>query len=973
MSLPGIPSCANGIMRPWGLGFDKGVGYLGMVCDASISRVSTDLIGYVFSFDPANPQAGLTLELTINLGTYHSYKPWSYLWSQVHKDDFSPQPVVSDIAITEEGDMIINIMDRWGHQMGLGQPKALSGDNSTITATALGDMLYACYDGSSWALEGTVPSCPQLNTDTGTNTSYGLTTMEYFEDLSGDGSAEANQGASLLLLGTQDLISIVMDPIAPGEPTGTNYWSTGGYYWYDHTTGDKFQWTRVYPREWQGSFGKANGLGDIDFVNMGPQPLEIGNRVWIDTDEDGVQDPEELPIPDVSIELLDNLGNVVGTTITDANGTWYFNTSNVTGGILPYSTYTVRIASSDWSSGSGTGTLQGYLLTTADTDITIDGDFRDSDATLVSNIPTISVTTDDYGQNNHTLDMGFREAVTCVPIPDIVLACDSIGAPSSYDLPDATDGSMWSLLYTPSGTSASIDPTTGLITNLSTAGDYVAILGGGACIDTVHVVQPVCNLPCLCYQATQEGYADFSALGTTIISGAATGSFVAPIPGHGSMTVDYSITSGGRVRQEPTTFTSLDALAYTSLYTSDVPWPVQPIYLETSAGNTQTINFTFDTPIADFDFIVYDVDQNDQVVITATDADGNVITDLSNWIVMGTGDATTAVASGQTTGTVGATPTYDAATGTISSPENINHNRPFIAIRPDELIKSISISFTSSTTGNHVYFDIYGTLSSASAPCCPVCTLTVDSAVPTACSNNLYDVDVTVSYINPAVGDIIINVGGTDYTFTPDGNSPDTLTVTGITADAAQDVDVSATFVNDTVCTDTLVAAYDAPCACNVDCDDGNCMNGLETYDAASCACVPGTPVTPLTCDDGNCMNGVETWSDATCACIPGTPVTPLTCDDGNCMNGVETWSDATCACVPGTPVTPLTCDDGNCMNGVETWSDATCACIPGTPVTPLTCDDGNCMNGVETWSDASCACVPAHQLHRLPVMMVTV
>ncbi|MBP7274011.1 MAG: hypothetical protein KA974_09215, partial [Saprospiraceae bacterium] len=108
-------------------------------------------------------------------------------------------------------------------------------------------------------------------------------------------------------------------------------------------------------------------------------------------------------------------------------------------------------------------------------------------------------------------------AAVCTPTPDIALPCNGTSAPTSYDLPDATDGSTWSLLYTPSGTSVSIDPTTGLISNLSTAGDYVAILGGGTCLDTVHIVQPACNLPCLCYQAAQEGYADFSDFGTIIV------------------------------------------------------------------------------------------------------------------------------------------------------------------------------------------------------------------------------------------------------------------------------------------------------------------------------------------------------------------------------------------------------------------------------------------------------------------------
>ena len=97
------------------------------------------------------------------------------------------------------------------------------------------------------------------------------------------------------------------------------------------------------------------------------------------------------------------------------------------------------------------------------------------------------------------------------------------------------------------------------------------------------------------------------------------------------------------------------------------------------------------------------------------------------------------------------------------------------------------------------------------------CTLTVDSAVPTACTpvTNTYNLAVTVSYSGQPTGDITINVGGTNYTFTPDGTSPDTYTVTGLTSNGTTGVDVSATFVGDNACTNTLADAYNAPSSCS--------------------------------------------------------------------------------------------------------------------------------------------------------------
>ena len=62
----------------------------------------------------------------------------------------------------------------------------------------------------------------------------------------------------------------------------------------------------------------------------------IGDRVWLDTDGDGVQDVGEPGIANVALELRDGLGNVVATTTTDADGNYLF-----TG--IPPGTYTVDV------------------------------------------------------------------------------------------------------------------------------------------------------------------------------------------------------------------------------------------------------------------------------------------------------------------------------------------------------------------------------------------------------------------------------------------------------------------------------------------------------------------------------------------------------------------------------------------------------------------------------------------------------
>jgi protocatechuate 3,4-dioxygenase beta subunit len=54
-------------------------------------------------------------------------------------------------------------------------------------------------------------------------------------------------------------------------------------------------------------------------------PLAIGDYVWFDNNADGIQDSDEDPIADVTVELLDKDGKVLATTTTDADGHYVFD------------------------------------------------------------------------------------------------------------------------------------------------------------------------------------------------------------------------------------------------------------------------------------------------------------------------------------------------------------------------------------------------------------------------------------------------------------------------------------------------------------------------------------------------------------------------------------------------------------------------------------------------------------------------
>jgi len=66
------------------------------------------------------------------------------------------------------------------------------------------------------------------------------------------------------------------------------------------------------------------------------ETLSIGSTVFLDPNDNGIQDPGEAGIPGILVEVLDAAGNVVGSDTTDSDGNYYV-------GGLAEGTYTVRI------------------------------------------------------------------------------------------------------------------------------------------------------------------------------------------------------------------------------------------------------------------------------------------------------------------------------------------------------------------------------------------------------------------------------------------------------------------------------------------------------------------------------------------------------------------------------------------------------------------------------------------------------
>ena len=380
-----------------------------------------------------------------------------------------PQPILSDIEILSDGSFVVGLMDRFTMQMGANNIRptemsvTLPWQGSLFEANVTGDTVLLCKTGATtWVQEAsttlsdsqqaggcvgvttvggqTHQSAPRPFLGTFVNQDYQPSNkgyLQFFDDNVCAGSQrldgltwmrdicsqvvlinhlQTSQGGLAVwpLSGAQELVTSAMDP--------DNSVYTGGVRWYDTANGDT-KWGTVFTvgsDDATVSFRKSASMGDVEIL-CDQAPVQIGNRVWIDTNGNGIQDPEETPVAGVAVRLYDTAGTtLLGTAVTDAQGQYYFS-SNLTeaaagngdhlgGGLTAGQSYKIRLdRPEDYAAG---GPLSGYQLTqaTATSPATSLDTSVDSNATTVSNYPEIAVAAVLVGVNNHTYDVGFVQA-----------------------------------------------------------------------------------------------------------------------------------------------------------------------------------------------------------------------------------------------------------------------------------------------------------------------------------------------------------------------------------------------------------------------------------------------------------------------------------------------------------------------------------------------------------------------------------
>ena len=420
LAIGSLPACIDGVARPFALKVYDGNLYVGITCtgenaannldntNVNVVVNALDLSSNVWSTVLTSPAFTHTTGGAHN-GQCNQWRPWTGDESRLHiYESFGspvnyaccdPQPILSDVDFDIDGNMMLGILDRGGHQWGYANYSPNLSDNRLFDFRVAGDVLKAarCGGASSWTLESNGGLCGAPGSASQQN-GQGPGGGEFFYEDSFSTHYETSNGSLAVLRGSGEVVMTGMDPLSI---------FSGGFYYLNNTDGSTNSRFTVFDNAFPYStFGKANGLGDVELLCDAP-PLTVGNRLWHDVNGNGVQDPGEPGIAGVDITLDMGSGTVTVETASDdpstpwdETGEWYF--TNEVGGnaenvLAENGSGTISVDLGD----ADLGTLTAISIGTGATN-----DEHDNDANALG---VIAITTGGAGENDYSFDIGVVE------------------------------------------------------------------------------------------------------------------------------------------------------------------------------------------------------------------------------------------------------------------------------------------------------------------------------------------------------------------------------------------------------------------------------------------------------------------------------------------------------------------------------------------------------------------------------------
>jgi hypothetical protein len=293
------PGCVGGEHRPFAVKCRRGKVYVGVVCDGASSSGNGNLSATVYELaqnaDPiatnANPAAHWTAVLSFPLNYPKGYSVlgfantnqwngWISQWPTPYTNSplfyTYPQPMLTDIDFETDDSMILAFADRFGLQVGSFNFQPAASDLTVYQGGSGGDLLRAGRIAAGWQLEsnGQVAGLASLGVGNGQGPGGG---QFYNFDFFTATHEEIALGAVLTVPGKNEAVATTYDQ--------TQFFE-GGYHWFSNANAVPTGIYVLYNDNNIGVGGKVSGLGDVEPL-LDPAPLQIGNLVWIDSNQNG--------------------------------------------------------------------------------------------------------------------------------------------------------------------------------------------------------------------------------------------------------------------------------------------------------------------------------------------------------------------------------------------------------------------------------------------------------------------------------------------------------------------------------------------------------------------------------------------------------------------------------------------------------------------------------------------------------------
>ena len=462
-SIPNNCSTGNSY-RPFAVKYHRGKVYVGVVCtredvvvaDANNDGIAdtygptTGLQGTVYAYQITGTTATTSVALSFPMNylkaptnaDYSSttaaqaraeyWRPWT---NNFRADRLTgsnptiasyPQAWLTDIEFDVNDDMILGIRDRYGDQMGYQNYFPISTRTEFVSAISPGEILRAgkCTPADSWTIESNGATCTIPANTTAQTAGQGPGAGKFYwgdRVQQGNNHQLSSLGGLALLGGTGQVIMTAMDP--------NDIFNTGGVKRLVNATGAKAGESNTTTSPTTGfylytdnditSYGKANGIGDVELL-CGPAPVQIGNRVWFDQNQNGIQDPGEQPIAGAVVQLYNSAKTtVLASVTTNAAGEYYFSsassstvtsTSAAVTTALTYNTAYAVVISSLGTSTVVTGNLLSLTSVSPrpgeSSSINSGTTISNNDAVVEASRPCVRFTTGSEGGAVHNFDFG---------------------------------------------------------------------------------------------------------------------------------------------------------------------------------------------------------------------------------------------------------------------------------------------------------------------------------------------------------------------------------------------------------------------------------------------------------------------------------------------------------------------------------------------------------------------------------------